>query len=81
VPNLGCIKGAKQLQIWCCVSPLKWLHTVGSGVIVLKKHHFFPQRKLLFYCFNLFRVFTYVSQLIFIPLTVNDASVCPEGWV
>jgi hypothetical protein len=39
---------------------------------------FFPQRKLL-YCFNLFRVFTYVLQMIFIPLTINDASVFPDG--
>ena len=47
MPNLGCIKGVKHLKIRCCVSPLKWLHTVGFGVIILKKHHFFPPKKIV----------------------------------
>lgn len=52
MPNLGCIKGVKQLQIWCCVSPMKWLQTVGSGVIILKKHHFFSPKKMIVLLFQ-----------------------------
>jgi hypothetical protein len=50
-----------------------WCYYIEETSLIL------PQRKQLFYCFILFRVFTYVLQVICMPLTVNDVSVFPEG--
>lgn len=38
VPNPGCWDRAKQLQIRCNISPLNGSTSVGTGVIMLKKH-------------------------------------------
>ena len=84
--------GVRQCQIWA-VSRVwnnfksgvyrRWIGFTPWGLVLLywRNITFFPQRKLLLYCFNLLRVFTYVLQMIIVPLTMNDASVFPDSWV